>query len=246
MKKLQHIALASVLAGSAVLPMTASAEVSLSGNAGILSDYIFRGIQQSTGTANGGLDLEWGGFYAGTWIADVGTGVEYDIYAGYIHEFANGFYLGAGWTEFQYSDGFDGEFHEWNSYAGWSNDLWSLDLEFSGGEHNAQPGSGADAFTDSDGNGEGDDYNFFAATLSYNGIYLTYGTFGEDAEDEFGEYFETGYGFEVAGFDVTAAVVFTDIDDDPVGNVSDDDGDETSAYVGISRSFDIAKWGSGS
>ena len=56
-----------------------------------------------------------------------------------------------------------------------------------------------------------------------------------------------GYGFEVAGFDVTAAVVHSDLGDDPADLTSDGsagDGDETSAYVGIHRSFDIMSWGS--
>jgi len=243
-KKIQHLSLAAVLATStAVLSSNASAyEATLSGNAGILSEYIFRGIvQNDTASGNGGLDLEIGGFYAGTWIADVDDGVEYDLYAGYVHEFANGFYLGAGATSYQYSDSFDNEYNEANFYAGWSNDLWSLDLEYTKGDYNGE-------FVDDNGADNGDEYDFLALTAGWNGVYLTYGMFGDDADDQLGEYFEGGYGFEVAGFDVTAAVVFTDLDDDPAGLTSDGggDGDETSAYVGIHRSFDIMKWGSGS
>jgi len=120
-KKLQHLSLAAALATSTlVFTSTASAEATLSGNAGILSDYNYRGIPQDTGVGNGGIDLEIGGFYVGTWIADVGDGVEYDIYGGYVHEFANGMYLGAGYTTYQYSDDFDSEYNEANIYAGWS------------------------------------------------------------------------------------------------------------------------------
>ena len=245
-KKLQHLRAmtlgAAVLATSTItFSTTASAEATLSGNAGILSDYIFRGIPQDTGVGNGGLDLEVGGFYLGTWVADVGTGVEYDIYAGYVHEFASGFYLGAGGTTYQYSDSFDNEYNEVNFYTGWSNDVWSLDLEYTTGEYNGD-------FLDDDGSVEGDEYDFIGLTAGYNGVYLTYGMFGDDADDSLGEYYELGYGFEVAGFDVTAAIVHTDLDDDPAGLVSDgsstSDGDETEAYVGIHRSFDIMSWGS--
>lgn len=244
-KKLQHLSLAAVLATStAVLSTNASAyEATLSGNAGILSEYIFRGIvQNDTASGNGGLDLEVGGFYAGTWIADVDDGVEYDIYAGYIHEFGNGFYLGAGGTTYQYSDSFDNEYNELNFYTGWSNDAWSVDFEYTKGDYNGD-------FVDDNGNVEGDEYDFIALTGGWNGVYLIYGLFGDDADDQLGEHFELGYGFEVAGFDVTAAVVHTDLDDDPADLTSDGsagDGDETSAYVGIHRSFDIMKWGSGS
>ena len=58
-KKLQHLSLAAVLATStAVLSTNASAEATLSGNAGILSEYIFRGIvQNDTASGNGGIDF---------------------------------------------------------------------------------------------------------------------------------------------------------------------------------------------
>lgn len=247
MKKLQQLALATILvSSSAVLTTNAFAmEWTLSGNAGILSDYIFRGIPQNDAAGNGGVDLEVGGFYLGTWVADVGTGVEYDIYGGYVHEFANGFYLGAGGTTYQYSDSFDGEYHEANFYAGWSDDVWSLDLEYSVGEYNGPPNTPGVEFVDKNGLPEGDEYDFFAITGGWNGVYLTYGTFGKDADDQNGEYFEGGYGFEVAGFDVTAAMTYTDLDRDPAGLISDggstSDGDETKAYVSIHRTFDIMK-----
>jgi len=228
-KKLQHMSLAAVLAtSSAVLSSNASAyEATLSGNAGILSDYNYRGIPQDSGVGNGGVDLEIGGFYLGTWIADVGDGIEYDFYAGYVHEFASGFYLGAGYTTYQYSDDFDAEYNEVNTYAGWSNDAWSIDFEFSPGEYNGE-------FSD------GDNYDFYALTVGWNGAYLTHGRFEDDAEDDLGNYFELGYGFEIAGFDMSAALVHTD-DADILG----DDGEETEFIVSIHRSFDILSWGSG-
>ena len=195
-KKLQHLSLAAVLATStAALSTNASAyEATLSGNAGILSDYIFRGIPQSSGTGNGGVDLEIGGFYLGTWIADVGDeGIEQDLYGGYVHEFTNGMYLGAGYTSYQYPDNFDREYNEVNLYAGWSNDIWSFDLEYSDGDYNGK-------FFDDAGNIEGDNYVFYAATAGWNGLYLTYGQFDDDAEDDLGSYFELGYEFEIQWF----------------------------------------------
>ncbi len=248
-KKLQHMALVAIFVSSSILftQPALAVEATLSGNAGILSEYIFRGIvQNNTASGNGGIDLEVGGFYLGTWIADVDDGVEYDLYGGYVHEFANGFYLGAGGTSYQYSDSFDREYNEANFYAGWSNDIWSLDLEYTIGDYNGK-------FVDDNGLIEGDEYDFIALTGGWNGVYLTYGTFGEDADDQLGEYFELGYTTEVGGFELTGAVVHTDLDDDPAGLTSDGgklstppgDGDETSVYVSIHRSFDIMKWGSG-
>ena len=201
----------------------------VTGNAGILSDYIFRGIFQDSGVGNGGIDFEYMGFYAGTWIADVGTGIEYDLYGGYVYEFESGFYLGAGYTSYQYSDNFDSEYNEVNLYAGGSVGDVSLDLEYTTGEYNSD-------FLDEDGNIEGDEYDFIAATIGYAGAYFTYGDFGDDADDALGNYFEVGYTLELGGFEVTGAVVHTmDLND---GSVDGDD-DETEAYVSIGWGFDI-------
>jgi len=225
-RKLRHLMLASLISGSTVVMLSqqaaaADAEVTISGNAGILSDYIFRGIPQDDGVGNGGIDLEVMGFYAGTWIADVGEGIEYDLYAGYVHEWDN-FYLGAGYTSYQYSDDFDDEYNEVNFYAGGSSGGFSLDLEYTIGEYNG-------TFS------EGDEYTFLAVTVGYSGAYLTYGDFGDDADDDLGNYFEVGYGMELAGFDVTGAVVHTQ-DAEIIGT---DDDDETKAYVSVSWSFDL-------
>ena len=213
-----------------VAPVTSIADDAIvTGNAGILSDYIFRGIFQDSGVGNGGLDIEYMGFYAGTWLADVGTGIEYDLYAGYIYEFESGFYLGGGYTSYQYSDNFDSEYNEINFYAGGTAGDVSIDLEYSTGEYNSD-------FLDKDGNIEGEDYDFMAATIGYNGAYLTYGDFGDDADDALGNYLELGYTMELGGFEVTGAIVHTmDLND---GSVDGDD-EETEAYVSISWGFDV-------
>ncbi len=216
---------------SPVIPFSAGAEMSVSGNAGILSDYIFRGIPQDSGVANGGIDLEAGGFYLGTWIADVGEGIEQDFYTGYVMELPSGLYLGAGFTSYQYSDDFDDEYNEVNLYAGWASDNLSLDLEYTDGEYNG-------VFTELVGGQEvekGDEYGFFAATLGYGGAYLTYGDFTDDADEMLGDYLEFGYSLEVSGFEVTAAVVHTDAD---ILQDEEDD-DETEAYISIHHSFDL-------
>jgi hypothetical protein len=70
--------LVGVLLTAASLSATA---VELTGNAGFVTDYIWRGADQSNGkaVAQGGLDLSVGDgpiqFYAGTW----GSGVEYEF-----------------------------------------------------------------------------------------------------------------------------------------------------------------------
>ncbi|MDW3095804.1 MAG: TorF family putative porin [Gammaproteobacteria bacterium] len=221
---------AAVASSILVAPATSIADDAIvTGNAGILSDYIFRGIFQDTGVGNGGLDLEYMGFYAGTWVADVGTGIEYDLYAGYVYEFESGFYLGAGYTTYQYSDNFDSEYNEVNLYTGGSAGDVSFDFEYTIGEYNSD-------FLDKNGMIEGEDYTFMAGTIGYNGAYLTYGDFGDDADDALGNYVELGYSMELGGFEVTGALVHTmDLND---GSVDGDD-EETEAYVSISWGFDV-------
>lgn len=100
-------ALAAALTGTA---MPAHAEIDLSANFGIMSDYIYRGFHQSDGVANGGIDLATGPFYLGTWIADLdsGNGVEIDVYGGLAFEFDNGFSAYVGYTAYRYTEDDDG------------------------------------------------------------------------------------------------------------------------------------------
>lgn len=102
-------AFAAILTGTA---MPAHAEIDLSANFGIMSDYIYRGFHQSDGVANGGIDLAAGPFYLGTWIADLdsGNGIEIDVYGGLAFEFENGFSAYIGYTAYRYTEDDDGVF----------------------------------------------------------------------------------------------------------------------------------------
>lgn len=84
----KRLAVAAVL-GSATFSGAALAE--LSGNVGVVSEYLFRGVPQSGGAAvQGGLDYaSESGFYAGTWASTInfagatGSAAEVDFYAGF-------------------------------------------------------------------------------------------------------------------------------------------------------------------
>jgi len=87
MKMKQIVACAAVLAASSV---AAPAFAGATGNVGVFSDYVFRGITQTGGApaVQGGLDYSSDiGLYAGTWISNVDFGTpanyETDIYGGY-------------------------------------------------------------------------------------------------------------------------------------------------------------------
>jgi uncharacterized protein (TIGR02001 family) len=89
----KRIAIAAAL-GAAATSGTALAE--LSGNIGVASQYMFRGLEQSKDAAvQGGLDYSAAsGFYVGTWastinftgVSSTGSGSEVDLYAGFAGE----------------------------------------------------------------------------------------------------------------------------------------------------------------
>ena len=71
-----------------------SAYAEISGNLGVTSNYMWRGVTQSgnSSAVSGGLDYTGTNFYAGTWISEAATGdTEVDLYVG---TEVNGFDLG--------------------------------------------------------------------------------------------------------------------------------------------------------
>lgn len=113
-----------VAVGAGVLMLAANAAATdISANAGYLSEYIFRGIPQHDSTANAGLDIAGGGFRAGTWLADVGQGLEVDLYGGYDGTVGD-FRYGIGATGYFYTDNFDDTCKEINLSAGY--DIFSV------------------------------------------------------------------------------------------------------------------------
>lgn len=80
--------LSAAVLGASVFSGSALAE--LSGNVGVVSEYLFRGLSQGSGAAvQGGLDYAGeSGFYVGTWGSTIGFGgspgsTEVDVYAGF-------------------------------------------------------------------------------------------------------------------------------------------------------------------
>ncbi|MBT8066733.1 MAG: TorF family putative porin [Gammaproteobacteria bacterium] len=197
------------------------AQAQLSANVGWASEYHFRGILQKVSSASAGLDYESGGFYVGTWAADVDNGVdsdgnpvdglEVDVYFGYGGEVED-FGYSVGFTGYYYTGDFDDTYQEIN--LGGSYGPLSLDVAI--GEY--------DNFT-----GPTQDYTFAALTLAAeNGLYGTYGTFSQDAD---GDYLELGYGTTVAEIDVGIALIFAN--DDLIGN------DDESLIFSLGKSFDL-------
>ncbi len=183
-----------------------------SANIGMMSDYVFRGIKQNDAAAFAGLDYENSGFYVGTWAAEVGQGLEYDLYGGYGGSVGD-FSYGIGYTGYFYTDDFDDTYHEINLTAGYG--LFSV--EYSLGRYDNFDGPTLD-------------YGFIAGTVEYEGFYATYGTFTQDFE---GDYVEAGYGAEVSGFDLGVGLVVSDSDLSGTGS------SESTLMFSIGKTFDL-------
>ena len=213
-KKLINTAAAAALVAGAGIAMPASAD--LSANIGFASEYYFRGLLQNDSSASAGLDFEAGGFYIGTWAADVGDGLEVDFYAGYGLELGE-FSLSAGATGYYYTGDFDDTYEEVNLAAGWR----FLSVDYAIGTY--------------ENFGDGDlDYDILTVTGEYEGFWATWGSWGV-GEDELaeGDYFELGWGTEIGGFDVSVYGVYTD--EDLTGG---DEWDEALIFT-LGKSFDL-------
>jgi uncharacterized protein (TIGR02001 family) len=195
---------------AALLGISTTAGADVSANLGFASEYYYRGIFQESTSANGGLDYENGGFYAGTWAADVGDGLEVDGYFGY------GFDLGeanvsVGYTGYFYTGDFDDTYQEIN--LGTSVGLFSFDVAI--GEYDNFDGPTLD-------------YTYYSVTAEKNGFYGKYAGFTQDFG---GEYVELGYGTTVADLDVGVTLIFSN--EELVGE------DDEAIVFSIGKSFDL-------
>jgi len=206
MKTILRAGLAGILLASATV-----AQADWSANLGWASEYHFRGIFQHSSSASGGVDYEAGGFYAGTWAADVGDGLEVDGYFGFGGE-AGDFSYSIGYTGYFYTGDFDDTYQEVNLGAGFG--ILSLDVAV--GQYDNFDGPTLD-------------YTYYALTLeSESGFYATYAGFSQDAD---GEYLQLGYGTTVADIDLGIAVILAN--EDLIGE------DDESLIFTIGKSFDL-------
>lgn len=214
-----------------VIAVTQSAAaLEVTANGGYMTEYIFRGVPQDDSSAMGGLDVKHSGFYAGTWAADVGDGLEVDLYGGYNGTIGD-FTYGVGATGYYYTDDFDDTYQELNASIGYK--IFSISAAL--GEYDNNEGlveEGADAPN------EKLDYTFVAPRVDYKGFYGLVGIFGDDFD---GEYYEAGFGsnFEPIGVDYKLSIIHST--DDLLGDTDDDgdDDDDTSVVLSVSKTFKL-------
>ncbi len=175
-----------------ILSISGAAQAEFSANVGFVSEYYYRGIFQAESSASGGVDFEEGGFYVGTWAADVKDGIEVDGYFGYGGETADGLGYSVGYTGYFYTGDFDDTYQEINLGASFG--IVAFDMAI--GEYK-------------NFDGPTQDYSFYSLTLENNGFYGTYGSFAQDFS---GSYLETGYGTTVGEVDLGVTMIFNDED----------------------------------
>jgi hypothetical protein len=189
-----------------------AAQADVSANLGFASDYYYRGIFQADSSASGGLDYESGGFYVGSWSADVKDGLEVDGYFGYGGELGD-FGYSVGYTGYFYTGDFDDTYQEIN--LGGSFGLFALDVAV--GEYE-------------NFDGPTQDYTYYSLSVEKNGFFGKYAGFSEDFS---GEYFEVGYGGTVAEIDLGVTLLFNDKD------LSSDGESDQALIFTIGKSFDL-------
>ena len=151
------------LLASAVAFASATSVAELSMTVGMVSDYVYRGVELGDAGAYTSVDYGAGGFYAGVWaISDSNSsdGIEYDIYAGYDTEIG-GLSVGLGYTAYEYTYTSDSE-SEWTLSLG----AGPVSMAFSDG-------------TDDDVSSE-TDYDVISFSADIGAFSVTYGEY--DAE----------------------------------------------------------------
>ena len=234
------------VAGIALLAMTslsqAESEVSYSANLGFMSDYMYRGIHQSSSSAMGGFDIEYGSFYVGTWFADLQEdgwvdgshrGFEYDVYAGFGFDITDSISASVGYTIYRYTDkgasAFDDDYDEVNLGLGFAiSEDASIAIDYAVGENTATDQSETD-------------YDVLTIAVEYLGMYALFGTWGVSEDDTSAgevdaDWMEFGYSRTVGDFDLSGAFVLSE-KELASGSDGDEDGDFSRFIMSISTGF---------
>ncbi|MDQ7044515.1 MAG: TorF family putative porin [Sulfurimonas sp.] len=118
MNKIKLSLVAALLAGTTTLSADFASDVEVSANVAMTSNYIWRGMTQSSNSPaiQGGVDLGYKGAYLGVWGSNVDFGssaggynpvsAEFDIYLGYANSIAD-FSYDAGLIQYMYPSATD-------------------------------------------------------------------------------------------------------------------------------------------
>ncbi|MBI2384017.1 MAG: hypothetical protein HYV18_08100 [Gammaproteobacteria bacterium] len=223
--------IAGVALGAAALSSPAVLAGALTGNVGVVSTYMFRGVDQNTNdtAVQGGVDYAVGnGAYVGSWASNMSAGNELDIYGGYTGTFGS-FTYDVGGIYYFYSEEND------PSAAGVAaNDFNTIELYVGGGYG---PVSAKAYFTnDLAGSDESALYLTASATLAFNdtlslvpalGFYS-----GDGAKKTFGD--------EYADYNISLVKALKDDTSVSFGLVGTDrEKDDPKVVLGLKKSFKL-------
>ena len=194
----------------------------VSGNVGLSSDYIWRGMTQTNGdiAVNGGFDLSTdNGFYIGTWAsnADMVTtnasnavtakaSMELDVYLGFSGEMAENMTYDIGYISVIYPGNDALDFEE--AYVGFN--IYGLSILYSDGQDNGPSYSEIG-------------YSVDAGPGLFN---VSYGEYEDTGDNTL-----VGYDWNIADFSL--GFYYYDFEADSASSMIDDDG----GYVSLSKSF---------
>lgn len=219
--KLIKLSLAAALFSTVIFANEEKSGINVSANMAVTSNYVWRGMTQNKDSAalQGGIDLDYMGFYLGTWGSNVEFGdgknsLEADLYGGYAGEF-EGIGYDIGYIQYMYPNMSD-EYNFAEVYFGVSKDWekFSLSAKYSAG-------------VKTDTVDPEDFWEVGASTqLPYDVALL--GNYGD--YDNIGKYYSIGLSKSFEKFDLSVAYI--DFDHDTNSNA-----DEENVVGTISFSF---------
>ena len=233
MKKILNSILAVSFASSALVALPQVAQAELSANFGGVTNYVYRGVQQTGGNDNpqwqGGVDYSTeNGFYAGAWgstlfnlygDSEISEGIEYDLYAGWSGNITEDFGIGLGVLTYNYTD--KDAIDDGDKFT----TLAEIGLSANYGMLSANYDIGKDNFSATES-----DYVHYAISADVSaiddGMGLTYGATKYDGLDAY-EYLDIGYNGNLQGFDFNANAIFS----------GDKLGDDFFIVLGLTKTF---------
>tara|TARA_R110002124_G_scaffold68845_2_gene185908 strand:+ start:7656 stop:8321 length:666 start_codon:yes stop_codon:yes gene_type:complete len=203
-KSITSLSISMILMASALTATSAHAVEGLSANAAASSNYLWRGVTQTTNSAavSGGIDYEnASGFSVGTWTsnADLAENMTYelDVYAAYANELDNGLGYSVGYIYYSYDNDADVDFSEVNFSL--SYDAYSITYN---------------TLVDSDGGGDFGDDTYISADAAFEvseglelGLHI--GSYDFDAGGDYVDYCvslsKNGFTFALSDTDIEGA-----------------------------------------
>lgn len=228
--KLIKLSLAAALAATMSMAEDITSEIGVSANVSMTSNYMWRGMTQThdAPAIQGGFDLDYKGFYIGTWGSNVAGGdqgyygdasMELDLYAGYSTE-VSGLGIDVGFLQFCYP--------RYTDEAGWGEAYLGLSYDFSVVSVGAKYSYAIDTMN----NGWDDQYNLLELSAS---VPLAYdmsldGTYG--FYENIGDYYYVGLTKSYKNYDFTLA--YTGINDSSIGSATATEEDKATFTIGTS------------